>query len=151
MPRSATTILGFVLVAFSIGFNTIRYPVVWEMVNPARANETAEPATVTPPVEPERFAPRVRRIVFSGRQAFVAMVQTAHLGERDDLALLRTLHWSWFRGIFVQAQVGPTSVVIGEIGFEQAVQMSLIEHDNVVLTLAADRANQPFDIRRLPG
>jgi hypothetical protein len=60
------------------------------------------------------------------------MVQTAHLGERDDLALLRTLHGSWYRGIFVQAQVGPTSVVVGEIGFEQAVQMSLIEHDNVV-------------------
>ena len=60
------------------------------------------------------------------------MMQAAHLRERDDLALLRTLHWSWFRGIFVQAQVGPTPVVVGEIGFEQAVQMSLIEHDNVV-------------------
>jgi hypothetical protein len=78
-------------------------------------------------------------------------VQAAYLGERDDLALVRTLHWSWFRGIFVQAQVGPTPVVIGEIGFEQAVQVSLIEHDDVVQALAADRAYQPFDVRRLPG
>lgn len=49
--------LGLVLVAFSIGFNTDRYPVVWEMVNPTRANETAQPATVTRPAEPECPAP----------------------------------------------------------------------------------------------
>ena len=110
-----------------------------------------ESARSTPPVEPEIFDPWVATIVTSGRQAFVAMVQAAYLGERDDLALLRTLHWSWFRGIFVQAQVGPTPVVILEVGFEQAVQVSLIEHDNVVQTLAADRAHQPFDVRRLPG
>ena len=89
--------------------------------------------------------------MFSGRQTFVAMVQTAHLGERDDLAILRTLHWSWFRGIFVQAQMGPTQVVVGKVGFEQAVQVSFIEHDDVVQALAADRADQPFDVRRLPG
>src|ERR1039457_5373545 len=71
----------------------------------------------TPPVEPEVFDPWVATIATSGRQAFVAMVQAAHLGERDDLAL-RTLHWSWFRGIFVQAQMGPTAVVIFEVGFE---------------------------------
>ena len=57
MPRFAATIMGLVLVAFSIGFNTVRYPVVWEMVNPARASESAQPATVTQPVEPESLAP----------------------------------------------------------------------------------------------
>jgi hypothetical protein len=40
------------------------------------------------------------------------MVQAAYLGERDDLALVRPLHWSWFRGILVQAQVGPTPVTL---------------------------------------
>ena len=77
-----------------------------------------ESARSTPPVEPEIFDPWVATIVTSGRQAFVAMVQAAYLGERDDLALLRTLHWSWFRGIFVQPQMGPTAVVIFEVGFE---------------------------------
>src|ERR1039458_7521628 len=72
----------------------------------------------TPPVEPEVFDPWVATIVTSGRQAFVTMVQAAHLGERDDLVRLRTLHWSWFRGIFVQAQMGPAAVVIFEVGFE---------------------------------
>ena len=39
MPRSAAAILGLTLVAFSIGFNTVRYPMVWEMIGPARASE----------------------------------------------------------------------------------------------------------------
>jgi hypothetical protein len=75
------------------------------------------------------------------------MVQTANLGEGDNLAMLRTLHWSWFRGIFVQAQMGPTPVVVGKIGFEQVVQVSFIEHDDVVQALTADRTYQPFDVR----
>src|ERR1035441_99804 len=47
--------------------------------------------------------------------------------------------------------MGPTVVVIFRAGFRYAVQVSLIEHDNVVQTPAADRAHQPFDVRRLPG
>jgi hypothetical protein len=72
----------------------------------------------TPPVEPKVFDPWVATIVTSGRQAFVTIVQAGHLGERDDLALLRTLHWSWSRVIFIQAQMGPTAVVIFEVRFE---------------------------------
>ena len=41
-------------------------------------------------------------------------------------------------------------MIIGEIAREQPVQVSLAEHDDVVQTFAADRTNQPFDIRRLP-
>jgi hypothetical protein len=57
MPRSAATILGLVLVADSIGLNTVRYPVVWEMVNPMRASETARPATTAPAEKPDGPAP----------------------------------------------------------------------------------------------
>ena len=57
MPRSAATILGLMLVAFSIGFNTVRYPVVWEMVSPARTSESAQPAAASRPAEPENPAP----------------------------------------------------------------------------------------------
>jgi hypothetical protein len=56
MPRSAATLLGLVLVALSIGFNTVRYPVVWEMVGPARASESAQPAAAKPE-QPESPAP----------------------------------------------------------------------------------------------
>lgn len=57
MPRSATIIFGLVLVAFSIGFNTWRYPVVWQMVSPASASAAAvKPPTATPAVQPENPA-----------------------------------------------------------------------------------------------
>jgi hypothetical protein len=53
MPRSAATVFGLVLVAFSIGFNTARYPVVWEMVKPARASESAQAAIASQAEQPE--------------------------------------------------------------------------------------------------
>ena len=53
MPRSAATILAFLLVAGSIGFNTVRYPVVWEMVGPARAGESVQPAVASQPEKAE--------------------------------------------------------------------------------------------------
>ena len=53
MPRSAATILGLVLVASSIGFNSVRYPVVWEMIGPARANESTQPAAASQAEKPD--------------------------------------------------------------------------------------------------
>lgn len=64
MPKAATIILGLVLVAVSIGFNTVRYPVVWEMIDPARASGLAQSAvasqprqTASLPTLPERAPP----------------------------------------------------------------------------------------------
>lgn len=42
MPRIAATVLSFVLIAFSIGFNMVRYPVVWEMVGPPSGSALSE-------------------------------------------------------------------------------------------------------------
>ena len=77
------------------------------------------------------------------------MMQSAQLGKRNDVSLLRTLHRSRFRGILVQAQMGPTPVIIGEISFEQAVQASLVDHDDMVQAFAPDGTDQPFDARYL--
>jgi hypothetical protein len=57
MSRTAATMLGFVLVALSIGFNTMRYPAVWEMAGPAQANESVQAAAVSPPEKTESLAP----------------------------------------------------------------------------------------------
>ena len=69
MPRTLTTVFGFALVAFSIGFNTARYPVVWQMVastvEPTSLDEPSQPLTTaspsrienTPPVDPPTPVP----------------------------------------------------------------------------------------------
>ena len=53
MPRSAATILGLVLVASSIGFNSVRYPVVWEMIGPLSANQSTQPAAASQAEKPD--------------------------------------------------------------------------------------------------
>ena len=60
MPKMAATLLGLALVAFSIGFNTARFPIVWGMVGPVGQPEAAiEPASKAPPqpAHPENPAP----------------------------------------------------------------------------------------------
>lgn len=57
MLRIAATLLGFAVVAFSIGFNTIHYPLVWEMTGPAPSNEASQPVAVSPPARSEDPAP----------------------------------------------------------------------------------------------
>ena len=41
-------------------------------------------------------------------------------------------------------------VIIGEVAFEDAHEVRLIEHDHVIQTFTPDGSNQPFNIRRLP-
>jgi hypothetical protein len=53
MPRSAATMLGLMLVALSIGFNTVRYPVVWEMVGPVRASDSVQSVAASPQDAPD--------------------------------------------------------------------------------------------------
>ena len=57
MPRSAATIFGLALAACSIGFNTVRYPMVWEMIGPARVGERALSSVPSPPAEPASHPP----------------------------------------------------------------------------------------------
>jgi len=91
-----------------------------------------------------------RRVVCSGSLTFVAMMQAANFGERNDLPLFGPLDGSRFRGIFLQCQVCPTSVVVREVALEHALQVSLVEADDVVQAFAANRPDQPFDGGRLP-
>jgi hypothetical protein len=52
MPKTAAAVLGFALVTGSIGFNTVRYPVVWKMVgsvDPSKPASESPPAIVVPP------------------------------------------------------------------------------------------------------
>ena len=42
-------------------------------------------------------------------------------------------------------------VVIHEVIAQQALQVALVEHDDVVEQVPTDRADQAFDVRILPG
>ena len=53
MPRSVATMLGLVLAAVSIWFNTVRYPIVWEMAGSAQVSQSVQPAAASQPAEAE--------------------------------------------------------------------------------------------------
>ena len=83
------------------------------------------------------------------------MMESAHLGKGNDRSLLRSLDRAMVRVVLVQGQVRSAPVIsapviLGEISFEQAVQVSLVEHDDVIQAFAPDGTNEPFDVRRLP-
>ena len=57
MLRTAATLLGLAVVALSIGFNTMRYPLVWEMAGSARTSEAAQSVAAVPSERPENPVP----------------------------------------------------------------------------------------------
>jgi hypothetical protein len=52
--------------------------------------------------------------------------------------------------ILAQGEMCPSFVVIGDVGCDDAAEVSLAEHDEVVETLPPDRADQPFEVSVLP-
>src|SRR2546426_5449282 len=50
----------------------------------------------------------------------------------------------------VQGLMGTDGVVVGEVRAQQAAEMALIEHDDVVQAFPADRADQAFGEGILP-
>ena len=80
----------------------------------------------------------------------VAVVESADVRPRDDFARLGPLHASAHRSIFAQREMRAPVVVVGDIRSQQPLQGSLIEHDDVIEALAADRSDHAFDIRILP-
>jgi len=58
MPRLAASVAAFVVIAFGIGFNMVRYPIVWDLVGAtsdfSQSRESEQPETA---VEPSASAP----------------------------------------------------------------------------------------------
>ena len=73
--------------------------------------------------------------------SFVAMMQPANFGQRDDVALLGRLHPTGLRGIFVQPQVRPAAVIINEVTFKHAEQVIPVQHNQVIQTFTPNRTN----------
>ena len=87
----------------------------------------------------------------SGGKAFVAMVQATDLREGDDSSCGTLLYGTSVGTVLVEGEVGPGSVVVVEVGRQDAAQMASVENDDVIETLAADRADEALDIGVLSG
>ena len=79
------------------------------------------------------------------------MMQAADLWERNNLASGRLAYGPGLRTILVEREMRPRPMIVLNIGRQGAAQVTLIENDNVIETLALDRANDPLDISVLPG
>jgi hypothetical protein len=91
----------------------------------------------------ERNKPRRRdRRTFYGRDkrlsraTLVAMMQTADLRERDDLAGTEWVYRTALRTILVEREMRSRFVVILKVGRQHAAQVTLTEDDDVIEALA---------------
>jgi hypothetical protein len=62
----------------------------------------------------------------------------------------KTLHPSWLRRVLPQGEVGAGPVVVDAVGAQQATQMGLVQHDDVVEALAAQGPDEALHVRILP-
>jgi hypothetical protein len=87
---------------------------------------------------------------FLSRPAFVSMVEAADFSNGNDRSEFGWLHRSSFRGVFSQREVRPGLVIIRDKRLHVLVQESFVEHDHVIQTLEAYRADDALDVRSLP-
>ena len=77
------------------------------------------------------------------------MVQTADFRSQHDAAV--RLDGAFHRSILAERKVGARPLVVRDVGPKDSMKMALIEDDDVVQTLAADRADDAFNVGILPG
>ena len=85
----------------------------------------------------------------SSGSSFVSVVKSADLWDDEDSS--DRLHRPGCRSILVERKVSSRSVIIVEVGTKKSAERCLVEDLYVVETVAANRANDPFDIGPLPG
>src|SRR3569833_602390 len=78
-------------------------------------------------------------------------METTDFTNLDHLTFGAGLCSSEFRNVFAQVQMSAPAVVIGNVPRKRTTERALSEHDHVIETLAANTANEPFDIGSLPG
>jgi len=78
------------------------------------------------------------------------MVQAADFWNRDDPAEFRPLNWPAGGCILLEREVGPRSVIVRKVAGQGAAQVPFAEDEDVIETLAPDRADEPLRERVLP-
>jgi hypothetical protein len=75
---------------------------------------------------------------------FVAVAQAADFGSHHDAA--GRLDGAFHRRILVEREVRARPLVLRDVAAKHSTKMPLIEDDDVLDTLAADRADHAFDV-----
>src|SRR5260370_40240749 len=84
------------------------------------------------------------------RPADVAMMQATDFWKRDDPAQARWLDWPSVGWVLVEREMSASPVIVGEVAGQDAAQVAFAENQNVIQTLAADRADEPLRVGVLP-
>jgi hypothetical protein len=77
-------------------------------------------------------------------------MEAADHGCLDDPALIAALHRSGLWGVLGEGEVCSGTVVVDEVVAQQATQVGRVEHHDVIEALAAQGADEAFDIGILP-
>ena len=91
-----------------------------------------------------------RWLIRSSCAPLVAVVKTADLRYGNDGADVERVHGPRFRCVLSQREVRPGFVIVRQEGLHVPVQCSLVENDDVVEALAANRADDAFHVGTLP-
>ena len=78
------------------------------------------------------------------------MMEASDLWERDDLTGLGWVYRAALRTILVEREMRSRRVVIVKVRRQHASQVTLVEDDDVIETLSANRANYALDVSVLP-
>ena len=77
-------------------------------------------------------------------------MQATDLGDGDHLSDLAWHDRTGVGAILVERQMRSSALVIVDLGGQDAAQMTLVEDDYVIQTLAADRTDHALDVIVLP-
>ena len=80
----------------------------------------------------------------------VSMMQAADFGKRHDRALRRRLDGPAVGRILVEREMSASLMIVREVAGQGAAQVSFAQDDDMIETLAADRADEPLRVGVLP-
>ena len=86
----------------------------------------------------------------SGCASCVAMMQSADYREGDDLASIDGLALAGFGGVLAEREVGPGSVIVLEVLPQDASQVLLPDHDDVVEAVPPNGTDHALAVGILP-
>ena len=81
----------------------------------------------------------------------IAMMETAHLREGNNVACGGKLHATRPWAVLVEREMGSGVMMILKIARQDAAQVTLAEDDNVIQAFTADRTDETLDMGVLPG